>query len=62
MKSPERLRAIRAALRDLLNDTAIPDRTRLRTLELVETDICGFIADLQTRLPEHGTKRKDPEE
>jgi hypothetical protein len=61
MKSSRHLQEIRAALRNLLNDAAITDRKRLRTLELIETDICGSIADLQARLPEHVNKRKSPD-
>jgi len=60
MRKSRHLQAVQAALIDLLNDGTISDRQRLRDLELIETDICGFIADLQARLPDPPSRRGDP--
>jgi len=56
MTRSRQIRAIRSALADLVNDTTITARARLRALELLETEICGFISDLQAPLPEPATK------
>jgi hypothetical protein len=45
---------------DLLNDPSGTDRARLRALEEIDSEITGFVMDLQARLPEPPSQLGDP--
>jgi hypothetical protein len=60
MRKSRHVQAVQAALTTLVSDTDLSDRQRLRDLELIETEICGLIADIQARLPEPSSRQGDP--
>jgi hypothetical protein len=54
------METIRAGLVELLNDSGLTDRARLRQLVQLSAEIEGFIFDLRARPPEPRSRRGDP--